>query len=392
MKLLSVRIAMILLLSLGALAQPVAAKPPSAQAATRELERVQAEIRVVTQAVQDEVARRDRVAASLRAADVARTDAEKRLEAVRLRRLEALNRHRGLVDQTSHASAALSMQRAALAADLRAIYAQGSGSELKMLLSVDDPAALSRGLGYAGVLTRAREARIRAIQSETNRLTDLDAALRRETDQLAALEAERAREAQALDLAKAEQQRALSALQATVASRTAALNELKANAASLEDLLTRLKRALRDKPATASAHRTLRGGFAALKGRMPWPVAGKIASRFGDARAAGLKWTGLVLETAAHAEVRAPAAGRVIFANWLPGLGLLLILDHGEGYLTLYGYNASLTRSVGDTVSAGAVLGVTGSGEGGRSTLYFEVRDGTHPLDPARFLRAGGGS
>lgn len=373
---------------------PVLATPktPSAKAASHELEHVQAEIRAVTQAVQAEVARRDQVAAALRAADVALGSAEKRLEAVRARRLQSEARHLELVDQSARAGGALRAQQAALAADLRASYEAGRASELKMLLSVDDPAALSRGLAEAGYLTRAREARIREIHAETTRLADLDEALKRETEQLAALEAERSREAHTLDLAKAEQQRALAVLKSKVASRTQALNDLKANAASLEDLLNRLKRALHRKPATVATDPKLRGGFAALKGRMSWPVTGKITSRFGEPRAAGLNWTGLVLETAPHTEVRAPVAGRVIFANWLPGLGLLMILDHGEGYLTLYGYNESLTRSVGESVPAGSVIGITGGGDGSRPALYFEVRDGTHPIDPARFLRPWGSS
>ncbi|MDE2250824.1 MAG: peptidoglycan DD-metalloendopeptidase family protein, partial [Gammaproteobacteria bacterium] len=128
--------------------------------------------------------------------------------------------------------------------------------------------------------------------------------------------------------------------------------------------------------------------FGRLRGRLNWPVGGRIVASYGDTRAAGVDWDGMVVATEQAAPVRAIAAGRMIYADWLPGLGLLAIVDHGGGYLSLYGYNDQLRKSAGDAVAAGEVIAAAGD-SGGRPEpeLYFELRRAGKPIDPRPWFR-----
>ncbi len=375
--------ALLALAALLASAGSGAASPADTEAA---LGRVRSRIREVTEAVQGDVARRDGAARELKTADEALAQARRRFEDVRARRSASDARHGELKGEQERAARELAAERAALAGQLRSAYVGGRDEELKVLLNAGDPATLGRMLAYYSYLGRARADRIRGIDDRVARLEALDEALASETARLAALEEERRHEATALDAARAERQRALGALQARIASRSAELKDLKSNAASLEDLLTRLRAALEDFDSPEFAAGSARP-FADVHGRLPWPAHGKLLAQFGESRAAGLKWQGLLLETHHAGEIRSPYFGRVVYSDWLPGLGLLMILDHGGGYLSLYGYNEKLYRAVGDRVRPGELIAASFAEGGGRPELYFEIRQGARPLDPRAWLK-----
>ncbi len=125
-----------------------------------------------------------------------------------------------------------------------------------------------------------------------------------------------------------------------------------------------------------------------MKGKLPWPVKGSVLAKYGQLRAGGpLKWQGLVIAAERGAQVRAPYYGRVVYADWLPGLGLLIVLDHGGGYMSLYGHNEQVYRRVGDRVAPGDALAAVGEAAGlGRPGLYLEIRKGKQTLDPQDWL------
>jgi septal ring factor EnvC (AmiA/AmiB activator) len=155
-------------------------------------------------------------------------------------------------------------------------------------------------------------------------------------------------------------------------------------AAVLEKLVEELRKAINDFPILPQQP------FDRVKGKLPWPVQGTLEARFGELRAGGpLKWRGVLIAAERGREVRAPFHGRVIYADWLPGLGLLIVLDHGDGYISLYGHNEQLFRRVGDKVAPGDVLAAVGdSGRGGKPGLYLEIRKGKQPLNPLTWLDA----
>jgi septal ring factor EnvC (AmiA/AmiB activator) len=145
-----------------------------------------------------------------------------------------------------------------------------------------------------------------------------------------------------------------------------------------------LRKALENVPVAKQAP------FESLRGKLPWPVqSGKVLARFGQPRAGGsLRWQGMLVGTDRGARVRAPFAGRVVYADWLPGMGLMIVLDHGKGYMSLYGHNDELFRKVGEPVSAGDVIASVGdSGGHNQPALYFEVRRGREPVNPEQWLQ-----
>jgi len=383
------RLAPSLLLLAAGFACGASAAPRTPAETQAQLGRIQARIKEVTEAVQADTARRDGVAADLHAADLAFAEARRRLEDVRARHAASVARQAELRGEEARTRALLVAERDALAGELRAAYLGGRDAQLKVLLNTTDPAKLGRMLSYYGYFGRARTARIEASRQRAAARETVDEALAAETARLAALEQERARETQALEAARAERQRALGALQARIAGHSGELKDLKANAASLEDLLARLRAALEEAGADGPGPGSLRRPFAELRGKLGWPARGTVAASFGDARAGGLRWNGLLLDTHPGGEVKAPYFGRVVYADWLPGLGLLLILDHGGGFLSLYGYNERLARQVGDRVKPGDVLAESyAAGDGaGRPQLYVEIRQGARPLDPRGWLK-----
>ena len=130
--------------------------------------------------------------------------------------------------------------------------------------------------------------------------------------------------------------------------------------------------------------------FGQLRGKLAWPVSGHLVARFGDTRAGGVKWDGVLVATERGAPVKAVYQGRVIYADWLPGLGLLTIVDHGDGYMSLYGHNERLYKAVGERVAAGDAIASAGdSGGSSRPELYFEIRKGGKPVDPRPWFKAG---
>ena len=384
------RLLLLCLAGLPAFAAGPTPPPKGPTEAAARLARVQARIRDVTEAVHGDVASRDSVAAELRAADRALAAARQRFEDARERRAASEKRRGELTQVRQRAQTELARERAALAGQLRAAYIGGRDEELKVLLNADDPARLGRMLVYYSYLARARVDRIRAINEHAAALDTVDDELAAETARLSTLEEERQKETATYDAARTARQRALGVLQARIASHASELKDLKANAASLEDLLSRLRAALEDfDDADLQGAGAARRPFTDVRGRLPWPAHGRLVARFGEARPGGLRWNGLLLETRHGAEVRAPYFGRVIYSDWLPGLGLLLILDHGGGYLSLYGYNEKLYRAVGDRVRPGEVIAESFSDTAGRPELYFEIRQGARPLDPRQWLRGG---
>jgi septal ring factor EnvC (AmiA/AmiB activator) len=374
------------------------AVPPAAEGARArseadakaELAKVRERIRRITEGVQDDVAKRDGIAGELRAADKAVAGARARLDDVRGERTDSERRRDELRAEQARARAALAGERDALAAQLRSAYLAGREERLKVLLNAGDPATLGRMLQYYSYFGRARADNIATIDEQVQRLEALEQELATEDAKLAELERQRRQEVEALDAARARRERALGALQARIATRNTELRELRANAAALEQLLEKLRAAIEEFDASEVTGPAAQRGFAAARGKLPWPAKGRLLAQYGEARPGGLRWNGLLLETAPGASVRAPYYGRVVYADWLTGLGQLVILDHGGGYISLYANNDRIRTQVGDRVQPGDVLATSAAG-GLRPELYFEIRRGSRPVDPRPWLKGAPG-
>src|SRR6185312_13912085 len=276
----------------------------------------------------------------------------------------------------------LSREREALAAQLRAAYMIGREEPLKLLLNQKDPERAGRMFAYYGYFGRARAGEIHEIEDNVQSLAQLDAQLEAEDGKLAELE--KSQRARLADLEEARQHRSvvLASLEAESHTRAESLERLRSQQAGLEKLLKELRRALERLPTDTN------DAFARLRGKLAWPVSGRVLARFGETRAGGVKWDGVLVATERGAPVRAISPGRVIYADWLPGLGLLTIIDHGNGYMSLYGHNEQLYKAVGEQVAAGDAIAAAGdSGGTPRPELYFEIRKAGHPIDPRPWFR-----
>jgi septal ring factor EnvC (AmiA/AmiB activator) len=277
----------------------------------------------------------------------------------------------------------LSGEKESLAALMRSTYALGRLDTLKLVLAQDQLADTGRLLAYQAQLQRVRLSRIDHVRELLRSLQ----ALQTETAAArAALEVVRLAEAEnvaALESERRQRQGILAELKRALAKVEARVEALDQDRSDIEGLLARLRDVIGDVPSLLPEDRP----FAELKGRLPRPLDGKVLLAFGETHS-GRASAGVRIEASRGAQVRAIARGRVAFADWLRGYGLLLILDHGDGYMSLYGRCESLLASEGEWVEAGNSLALAGdSGGASEIALYFELRHHGQALDPAAWWR-----
>jgi len=360
---------------------PAGATSESAKAEAQ-LRDIRAEIERVRSQVQRDAAERERLARRLRDAEQSATAARAERDRLRREQAERVQRRAELALEKRERETELEGERAALAAQMRAAYMIGREEPLKLLLNQRDPARAGRMFAYYGYFGRARAGQIARIENFVARIAELDAELEAEQARLADLETRQREEVERLDKARAERGEVLASLTAEARSRAASLDRLRREQAALEKLLRELRRAIEKFPSDSKSP------FARMRGKLAWPTTGRVIARYGQTRAGGLKWDGVLLSTTRGAPVRAVYHGRVIYADWLAGLGLLVILDHGDGYLSLYGHNEQIYRKVGERVTAGDPVAAAGD-TGGRSSpeLYFEIRRAGRPVSPFPWFR-----
>lgn len=331
------------------------------------LREVEEEIGAVTLAIRDLTVERD-----AHRAEIARLQAERKA-------------HESSIGKQQHR----------LGREVRASYLMGRQERLKLLLNQEDPGRLSRVLAYYEYLQRRRVARIAEIQSLVDQLEVTGRAIAAEEARLETVLAKQQAARERLEARQLERQALLAALETRIRQRGGEVAELQRDQERLSGLLERLRQEQARQQAVKEIEaeaRIQQRSFTSLKGELSWPATGSLRAAFGAPKGGGLRWDGALIGAPAGDDVRAIHGGRVVFADWLKGYGLLMILDHGDGYMSLYGYNQSLYRTTGDWVTAGEVIGAVGS-SGGRldSSLYFGIRHNGKPVDPARWCRRASG-
>ncbi|HEY0178069.1 MAG TPA: peptidoglycan DD-metalloendopeptidase family protein [Dokdonella sp.] len=354
------------------------------QAAKQKLAAVRTEIKTLTEQQQATAGERGDAASALRerelalaavAKDVRALDAKLAAQQAEVDRLEA---------RRAELEASLAKQRASLAALLRSAYALGDHEELKLLLQQDDVGAISRALAYHHYFERARLAEIDRLRGDLDALAELRRSLDAAARELASTRDARAAEGERLANERAEREKLLAAIDAKLADQNARIAALGKDESALTQLLERLRDVFADIPKQLAGAEP----FASARGRLPWPLQGRVVTAFGAADESGRRSSGVLLAVSAGTAVHAISHGRVAFADWLRGYGLMIIVDHGDGYLSLYGGNETLLKDVGDWVDAGETIATSGS-SGGQKTpgLYFELRAAGRPVDPRGWLR-----
>jgi septal ring factor EnvC (AmiA/AmiB activator) len=334
---------------------------------------------------------------ALRASETAISEANRSLRDLAARRDQLRAELARLATESRAARGSLDERQSQLARALRARYVQGNLGALRVALSGEDPQRISRLLVYHAHLARAQADLIGQTRADLGRIQSLEAAAREKASELAAVEASARGERDALVAQAGERRKVLARHADQIRKQRRDLESAQRNESRLARLVEALARALprpappptpQGRPAPGADAPAV-GSFGALKGRLPMPVRGELAARFGAPQQAGPSPKGVFLRAPTGADVKAVAGGRVVFADWMRGYGNLLILDHGEGYLTIYGNNESVLKRVGDAVHTGdAVATVGASGGNEASGLYFEARFQGRPFDPVPWLQS----
>ena len=360
------------------------AKASEAKQAERKLADVRAQIRQLGEELKSTSGERSEASDSLGQLETAisaalevigQLDAEL---AAQTAELETLDQRRQQLTKT------LGRQREALAVLLRSAYALGHNEELKLLLQQEDVGAIARVLAYHRYFQRARVERIDGLLVDLKQLADVQTEIAGKQQQLAGLRSQREAEVAALESGRGERQALLQAIDARIDAQKARLALMSRDEKNLLELLERLRDLFADIPKTLDGSEP----FARLRGRLVRPLPGKVRTAFGGTDESGRSISGVLIAAESGTPVKAVARGRVAFADWLKGYGMLMILDHGDGYMSLYGYNESLRKDVGDWVSAGDIIASSGASGGQKSAaLYFELRLNGKPINPKPWLR-----
>ncbi|HEX4376605.1 MAG TPA: peptidoglycan DD-metalloendopeptidase family protein [Steroidobacteraceae bacterium] len=370
-------------ISLALLLPGTAAHAATAQRTQAELKALNQKIDRMTQRVSQDALERERHSADLKAAEVSLGQARGELNRLNRDYAERTARRAGLAQARDGEQHSLDAERTALAGQLRAAYMLGREEPLKLLLNQQDPLHSSRLYTYYSYFGRARARQIGVIEQRVQHLDELDAQLAQEQTQITELKSAQQSQLALLQQARDRRQTVLVSFNAAAQTHEQNLARLKTQQEDLERLLDRLNQTLKSVPPPENGT-----AFGRSRGQLNWPVAGHLTARFGAQRASGVNWEGVVIATEHGSPVSAVASGRVVYADWLPGLGLLVIIDHGDGYMSLYGHNDRLLKAVGESVSAGETIAAAGD-SGGRASpeLYFEIRRGGKPVDPAPWFK-----
>lgn len=300
----------------------------------------------------------------------------------------------------TEAQAGAARQQALAAKLLRMQYEQGVPDRLRLVLEGRNPDDVARHLEYYAYVQRARAGLIAQLRQRSTELAALEADARTRRDELAQNEAAQVEETRRLGKERAARSAMVARLAGEIARGKREIGRLKRDEKRLSHLVEEIARALAAKPAPGKPARgkgkavdqvadasLAAKPFASLKGRLRLPVRGELMNHFGGSREeSGATWKGLFIRSATGETVHAVADGRVVYADWLRGFGNLLILDHGGGFMSLYGNNEGLLRRVGDRVHAGdPVASVGATGDSADSGLYFELRRDGKPFDPLKW-------
>ena len=363
--------------------------------AKQKLADLRAKMEALAKQQADTSARRDSVNAELArqanalagaARAVRQTDTEL---AAKQQQLDQLQQQRSTLRQT------LDNQRAAIADLLRATYALGQGSDLRLLLGDEDVARIARALVYSKYFQRDRVQRVQQLMADLAKLQELENTITIEQQALQATRTQREQQARTLAQQRTAQQRLAAEADAQYKDQAQRLAALKQNAQSLNNLVDKLQKvideAAREAAARAAANHAaatrqhpghkpppveVGSASANIRGNLPWPASGVVNS-YGS---------GVLIKAGGGSEIHAVARGRVIYAGFLRGYGMLIIVNHGSGWMSMYGNNETLLHGVGDQVDAGETIGTASAPTGVNTGVYFELRKGGQPVDPRNWL------
>lgn len=400
-----------------ALCVPLCASANKAERKQSELDALKQRLQTLQENFRNTQADQKSAADELRQSERAISSGMRQLRQLDTERQRAQGDLQTLTQQAEVVAAQISQQQAHLAQSLKGAYRRGQGDALKLLLNGADPNQTARDLRYLAHLSRAQHDSIDVLRANLAKLTELQQATAKKKTELTQLQMAHEAEQKKLLADKHARERVMQKLSTQIQNQRREISNLKRDERSLTQLVERLNRLMAaqaareaararaaQKEENSAAQHSRKGvgvntetpvafhsdrPFSSLKGLLRLPVAGELMNHFGAPReGGGLSWKGLFIRAAQGTAVKAIAAGRVVFAEWLRGFGNIVIIDHGEGYMSLYSNNESLYKQVGDRVQPGDTIAAVGNSGGQPDTgLYFEMRHESRPVNPLLWVK-----
>ncbi len=347
-----------------------------------------ADLKSAISSLEKQLDRRDKeknqLVATLKKVEVEAADASKKIRQLTTQINRSTKTMADLDTQQQGLKAEIKKQNSAVSEQLAAAYKMGEQESIKLLLNQEDPQQLARLLKYYNYVLDARNEKIAQYLTDVGKLSTVQGEMIKQKRSLASAKAQLEKDQQQLLATSKRRQTALKQLNASLQNDKSKLNKLLKERGELEELLKNVRGVVK-KMALA----TPPGGqsFASQKGMLRWPLKGKVAHSFGSQRSGSLRWDGWLIGASIGEPVAAVHDGQVIFSNYMRGFGLLIILNHGDGYMTLYAHNEELLKDTGDWVLSNETIARAGDTGGlDNPALYFEIRKKGQPADPKKWL------
>lgn len=375
------------------------------QANKENLKQLQNRIKALQQDLASKETSKTEAADALRDSERAISETNRILATLAQQQIDANSSLDQLLDQSKQIQNQIKVQQEQLGKMLYYQYLKGQQDYMQLLLRQQDPNQIARNLHYYGYLKRARSENIDTLRTQLERLDILADESHLKREEIVKIQTEQTNRKHQLEQEKSKREKILANLSEEITQQQQEISKLKSDEQRLSNLVKEINRLLTQKKSPPpSAHKSspsslhnrllpdssVKGSsFASLRGQLRLPVRGELVNRFDSPRQeGGIKWKGLFIRSQNGNEVKAIANGQVVFADWLRGFGNLMILDHGNNYMSLYGYNETIYKRVGDRVRSGDTIATVGNSGGNReSGLYFELRHQGKPFDPLTWVK-----
>lgn len=373
------------LLTLPVQAQEANADAPAIEASNTDLKKVQTRIEALNQRIDKERGKQDSLREELEGTEKQISDTSGRLKEISSMISAQQRKIRATQDDQMRVEAKLAEQKKALAQQIRAAYLIGDRGQIRLLLNQDNAQMMDRVTAYYDYLNRARINYAENIRIQLDKITAIQDKASQQNSELLKLKERQQKTLSALETKRSARGETIRKIDERINDDLGEIKQLRANERAIQSLLQSLRDTLSDMPLDVVRDAK---PFPQMKGKLPWPIRGKLLASFGEAKAGGhLSWNGLWIEAPSGAPVRAVANGRVAYVGWLQRYGLIIILEHEGGYFSLYGHNDSVDLTGGENVRIGDTIAKAGTTGGyDRSGVYLEIRKGTQPINPKIWL------
>ncbi|NMD53291.1 peptidoglycan DD-metalloendopeptidase family protein [Shewanella sp. DNRA4] len=345
-----------------------------------ELKSIQAQINQQQSALKNTSKQREKLLALLRSDEEAIAAAAKKVNSTKNSLAQIDTKLAELKQRQEELETLKVSQQKTLSKQLSSAYLAGNHDYTKMMLNQQSPATIERMLAYYQYLNKARMNSINELKKTITELDEIKVSQTSKQKQLTKLMAEQHVQSKRLNQEQDQRQLTLKELQRTLNTKGAELEQLQIEEASLKRVVEQALKAMRDNPSME--------GFDKQGGKLKWPTKGRVSASFGSPRSGQVVWKGTMLSAPEGQNIRAVSGGKVIYADWLKGFGMVMVIDHGKGYMSLYGHAQALLKSPGDMVKTGEAIALVGrSGGQTEPGLYFEIRYKGQAVDPAKYCR-----